>query len=71
MLNRSSDSIQPDVRFMVKLFCEKCVHTTIGRIPFLKDLKLQEGLSCSPFNLYLRMPDSFDKSDLEVDLKKL
>ena len=70
-LLNSSSSIQPDVRLMLKLFFEKSVRTTIGCIPFLKDLKLQDDLSSSPFKLYLRMPDSFDKSDLEVDLKEL
>lgn len=71
MMNSTSDRVQPDVCLMVKLYYEKCIRTVIGQVPFLMDLKLQNELSRSPFKLYLRTPDSFDESALEVDLEKL
>ncbi len=70
-MNSSPCDIEPDVRLMVKLFMEKHIKTSFGNIPFLRAMELHTDLSCSPFKLYLLMPDSYEKSELKVNLVDL
>lgn len=70
-MNSSPCDIEPDVRLMVKLFMEKHIKTSFGNIPFLKTMNLHNDLSCSSFRLYLLMPDSYDKSEMEINLGDL
>lgn len=71
LMNSSPCDIEPDVRLMVKLFMEKHIKTSFGNIPFLRAMELHTDLSCSPFKLYLLMPDSYEKSELKVNLVDL
>lgn len=71
LMNSSPCDIEPDVRLMVKLFMEKHIKTSFGNIPFLKTMNLHNDLSCSSFRLYLLMPDSYDKSEMEINLGDL
>ncbi len=71
LMNSSLCSIQPDVRLMVRLFMEKHIKTKLGNIPFLKTMNLHNDLSSSSFRLYLLMPDSYEKSEMQVNLVDL
>ena len=71
LMNSSLCSIQPDVRLMVRLFMEKHIKTKFGNIPFLRAMNLHNDLSSSSFRLYLLMPDSYEKSELKVNLVDL
>lgn len=71
LMNSSLCSAQPDVRLMVRLFMEKHIKTKFGNISFLRAMNLHNDLSCSSFRLYLLMPDSYEKSELKVNLVDL
>lgn len=71
LMNSSPSDVEPDVRLMVKLYMEKHIKTAFGKIPFLRAMNLHTELSCSPFKLYLLMPDSYEKSELTVNLVDL
>ena len=71
LMNSSLCSVQPDIRLMVRLFMEKHIKTKFGNIPFLRAMNLHNDLSSSSFRLYLLMPDSYEKSELKVNLVDL